>query len=109
MDDAVGAAEQKIDMRANRVGIVIESKFGIFQVELVGLVVKIIEVASLPVGGVARTVGVVAVITIYVTAKVNRPNTPGWSCRCRRWSRGRAGVRGGWSWGTRGLRSRDKG
>ena len=56
-------------MNANRIRIVVYGDLGCAQIELIGLVVEVVEVIYLTVGGIARTVGVIAVVAVEVPLK----------------------------------------
>src|SRR6266536_6201670 len=76
VDQSVGAAKEHVDMCAHRIGIVIQDQHGLTQVELVGLVVKVVKVVRLSVCGGGRTVSVVAVVAVDHATDVHRSNTP---------------------------------
>ena len=76
VDEGICAAKEYIDVRTDRIGVVIDRELGCAEVELVGLVVEVVEIVDLPVRGVAGPVGVVAVVAIEVSAEIERAQTP---------------------------------
>jgi hypothetical protein len=92
MQECIGAAEEKIDVNANRIRVVIERYLGRLQVE----VVLVIEVVAL-IGLGDRAVVVVAEVAIHIAAEIHRPHAPnrssgrsgcGWGRGRRIWSSG---------------------
>jgi hypothetical protein len=98
VDEGICAAKEYIYVRTDGIGIVIDRELDCAEIELIGLVVEVIEIIDLPISGVARAVGVLAVVAIEISTEIERAQAPhGWA------RRGRRGVRRcrGWFGGGR--------
>ena len=92
IDQGIDAAVDDVDMRTDRIRIVVQCQARFAEVELIGLVVEIVEIVCLAIVRGGGSVEVVAVVAVDEAADVHWSDAPCW-----RWgrSRGSGGLSGG--------------